>query len=89
MAFVHTKDMAMSTNTRSFSIVTFQDDSVAVVRTDPGKPRFLELVAIFYDASHARDYADRENTAALPNPQPHRRRLRPGLPVRRLQQHRN
>jgi hypothetical protein len=35
-----------------------------VVRTDPGKPRFLELVATFYDASHARDYADGENSRA-------------------------
>jgi len=71
-AFVYAKDMAMCTSTKPFSTVTFQDGMVAVVRTDPGKPRFLELVATFYDASHARDYADRENsrsaehTAELP-----------------------
>ena len=45
-----------------FKTVEFEDGMVAVVRTDPGKPRFLELVATFYDASHARDYADRENS---------------------------
>ncbi len=38
-----------------FKTVEFEDGMVAVVRTDPGKPRFLELVATFYDASHARD----------------------------------
>jgi hypothetical protein len=53
--------MAMGSSD-TFKTVEFEDGMVAVVRTDPGKPRFLELVATFYDASHARDYADRENS---------------------------
>ena len=52
----------MCTSAKPFSTVTFQDGSVAVVRTDPGKPRFLEVIAIFFEASRARDYADRENS---------------------------
>ena len=52
----------MSSSAKPFTTVTLEDGMVAVVRTDPGKPRFLELVATFYDASHARDYADRENS---------------------------
>ena len=54
----------MSTSTRPFSIVTFQDGSVAVVRSDPRTPRVLEVIAIFFEAERARDYADRENSRA-------------------------
>ncbi len=35
---------------------------MAVVRSDPRTPRVLEVIAIFSDASRARDYADRENS---------------------------
>ena len=52
----------MSTSTRPFSIVSFQDGSVVVVYSDPRKPRLLEVIAIFADAARARDYADRENS---------------------------
>ena len=52
----------MSTSTRPFSIVTFQDGSVAVVQSDPRTPRVLEVIAIFFEAARARDYADRENS---------------------------
>ena len=52
----------MSTSTRPFSIVTFQDGSAAVVHSDPRAPRVLEVVAIFFDAARARDYADIENS---------------------------
>ena len=70
----------MSTSAKPFSTVTFQDASVAVVRTDPGKPRFLELVATFYDASHARDYADRENSrSAEPATEPTEAPTRPAV----------
>ena len=54
----------MSTSTKPFSIVTFQDGSVAVVRSDPRTPRVLEIIAIFFEAARARDYADRENSRA-------------------------
>ena len=52
----------MSTSTKPFSIVTFQDGSVAVVRSDPRTPRVLEVIAVFFEAERARDYADRENS---------------------------
>ena len=54
-------------------IVTFEDGSVAVVKQDPRKPQFLEVIAIFYDAALARDYADREasqSEAAQQRPEP-------------------
>ncbi len=62
----------MSTSTKPFSIVTFQDGSVAVVQSVPRAPRVLEIIAIFFEAARARDYADGENsrsaeqTAELP-----------------------
>ena len=52
----------MSTSRKPFSTVTFQDGSVVVVRTDPDKPRLLEVIAIFFEAARARDYGDRENS---------------------------
>ena len=47
---------------KPFTTVTLEDGTFAVVRTDPHKPRLLEVIAIFSDASRARDYADRENS---------------------------
>jgi len=41
--------------------VMFDDGTFAVVKTDPKKPRLLEVLAIFYDASRARSYAEMEN----------------------------
>ena len=54
----------MSTSTRPLSIVTFQDGWVAVVHSVPRAPRVLEVIAVFFEAERARDYADRENSQA-------------------------
>jgi hypothetical protein len=64
VAFACAKDMAMSASTKPFSIVTFQDGSVAVVRSDPRTPRVLEVIAIFFESARALDYAVRENSRA-------------------------
>jgi len=53
--------MAMGNNGKTFKTVVFEDGTHAVVRTDPRKPHLLEVVAIFYDASRARSYAEMEN----------------------------
>ena len=79
----------MSTSTRPFSIVTFQDSSVAVVYNDPRAPRVLEVIAIFADAARARDYADRENSrsaepATEPTEAPTQRRVEPTAPTPEL-----
>jgi hypothetical protein len=78
--------MAMSASTKPFSIVTFQDGSVAVVRSDPRTPRVLEVIAIFCEAERARDYADRENSrsaepASAPTEAPTQRRVIPTAPT--------
>ena len=52
----------MSNNSKPFSIVTCQDGSVAAVRSDPRAPRILEVVAVFFEAERARDYAAREDS---------------------------
>ena len=70
----------MSTSTRPFSIVTFQDGSVAVVHSDPRTPRVLEVIAIFSEAARARDYADRENSRfAEPVTEPTEAPTRPAI----------
>ena len=79
----------MSASTRPFSIVTFQDGSVAVVRSDPRTPRVLEVIAIFSEAERARDYADRENSrfaepTTEPTEVPIQRRFEPTGPTPEL-----
>ena len=62
VAFACAKDMAMGTSTKPFRIVAFQDGSVAVVHSVPRTPRVLEIIAVFFEAERAQDYADRENS---------------------------
>jgi uncharacterized membrane protein len=74
---------------RPFSVVTFQDGSVAVVHSDPRTPRVLEVIAIFSEAERARDYADRENSragepASEPTEAPTQRRVEPTAPTPEL-----
>ena len=47
--------------TELFQRAAFEDGSYTVVRTDPAKPRFMEVVATFYEAAKAQDYADMAN----------------------------
>ena len=56
-------------NNGSFKTVVMEDGSHAVVRTDPRNPRFLEVIAIFYDAARARDYVDFENKRSAEQPE--------------------
>ena len=51
----------MRSSGKPFTTVTLEDGGFAVVRTDPRKPQFLEVIAIFFDASRARSYAEMEN----------------------------
>jgi hypothetical protein len=41
--------------------VTMEDSCFSVVKTDPANPRIMEVVATFYDAKRAREYADASN----------------------------
>jgi hypothetical protein len=58
----------MSNSGKPFTTVKFEDATVAVVRTDPSKPRLLEVIAIFSDASRGRDYAEAENKCSGEQP---------------------
>ena len=51
----------MSNSGKPFTTVTLEDGTFAVVRSDPRKPQFLKVIAIFLDASRARSYAEMEN----------------------------
>ncbi len=55
----------MSISAHPCTTVTFEDDSIAVIKTDPRKPRLLEVIATFFDAARARDYAERENSRSI------------------------
>ncbi len=79
----------MSSIDKPFTTVTLEDGTFAVVRTDPRKPRLLEVIAIFSDAARARDYADRENSrsaepASEPTEAPIQRRFEPTAPTPEL-----
>ena len=58
----------MSSNGKPFTTVTLEDRTFAVVRIDPRKPQFLEVIAFFLDASRARSYAEMENDGSGEGP---------------------
>jgi len=66
----------MSSSGKPFMTITLEDGTFGVVRTDPRKPQFLEVIAIFSDISRARSCAEKENgwsgeqVIALPEAQP-------------------
>ena len=70
----------MSASTKPFSTAAFQDGSVAVVRSVPRTPRVLEVIALFFQAERAQDYADRENSTEAPT----QRRFEPTAPTPEL-----
>jgi len=51
----------MSSSGKPFMTVALEDGTFAVVRTDPRRPRLLEVIAIFFDASRGRSHAEMEN----------------------------
>ena len=53
----------MASNGTTYQAVALQDGTSAVMRADPAKPQIFEVVATFFDASRAQEYAARENAA--------------------------
>ncbi len=51
----------MASRTGIFKTVALEGSVWAVVLTDPNEPRFMEVVATFYDEARAKDYAKAEN----------------------------
>ena len=62
----------MSSNGTTYQAVALHDGTSAVIRAHSAKPQILEIVATFFEASRAQDYAARENAAheAAQNPKP-------------------
>ena len=84
----------MSSSAKPFTTVTLEDGTFAVVRTDPRKPRLLEVIAIFSEEERARGYADRENSrsaepASEPTETPTQRRVEPTAPTPELSARQN
>jgi len=44
-----------------YKTVALENSTWAVVRTDPTRPRFMEVIANFYDEKRAKDYTDLQN----------------------------
>ena len=53
------------TSTTLFRTFEIEAGTFAVVRTDGANPRIFEVVATFYDASRAEEYAARENAQSF------------------------
>ena len=51
----------MGSSTDVFKTVVLENSTWAVVRTDPARPRFMEVIANFYDEKRAKDYTDALN----------------------------
>ncbi len=52
----------MGSDTDVYNVVVLESSTWAVVRTDPARPRFMEVIANFYDEKRAKDYADLQNS---------------------------
>ena len=48
----------MGSSSDEFKTVVLENSTWAVVQTDPGRPRFMEVIANFYDEKRAKDYTD-------------------------------
>jgi uncharacterized membrane protein len=65
----------VTSNNETLKVVALEDGSSAVVKIDPANPRLLEVVATFYDAARAHQYAKltedqkREPVAKLSEPE--------------------
>ena len=59
----------MSSSSKPLNTAVFEDGTIAVVRTDPGQPHLLEILATFFDASRARDYIDLESKHSSEQPE--------------------
>jgi uncharacterized membrane protein len=51
------KEITVTTKNETLKVVALEDGSSAVVRIDPANPRLLEVVATFFDAAKAQEYA--------------------------------
>ncbi len=51
----------MESKTEIYKTAALEDSTWAVVRTETGNPRLLEVIATFYDEARARDYAAFQN----------------------------
>ena len=51
----------MGSSSDVYKTVALENSTWAVVRTDPARPRFMEVIANFYDEKRAKDYADLQN----------------------------
>jgi DNA-binding MarR family transcriptional regulator len=62
----------MASNRHELTTAIFEDGSCVVLRADSTKPRFMEVIATFYDAGQARDYV-RSHKTPLAEHRPERR----------------
>ena len=67
----------MTTKNETLKVVALEDGSSAVVRIDPANPRLLEVVATFYDAARAQQYAQ---LTGVQKPEPVAKVSEPKLP---------
>ena len=67
----------MTSKNETLKVVALEDGSSAVVKIDPTNPRLLEVVATFYDAARAQQYAQ---LTGVEKPEPVARVLEPKLP---------
>ena len=51
------KEGSLTSNNETLKVVALEDGSSAVVKIDPANPHLLEVVATFYDAARAHQYA--------------------------------
>ena len=73
------KEITVTSKNETLRVVALEDGSSAVVRIDPANPRLLEVVATFYDAARAQQYAQLAGVQE-PEPEPVAKASEPKLP---------
>ena len=73
----------MGSSSDAFKTVVLDNLTWAVVRIDPSRPRFMEIIALFYEEKRAKDYADLQNdqTAELHHTGEQQQEAQPSLTV--------
>ncbi len=71
----------MGSNDEVFKTVVLEDSTWAVVRTDPSRPRFMEVIANFYDEERAKEYTDWQNSLLGHPPSEEKEKAAPAEPA--------
>lgn len=64
----------------AFRTIVWDDSTWTVVRIDPSRPHFMEIIAHFYEEARAKDYAGLQNEKTSESPFAEEQKAHPAVP---------